>query len=72
MEDEQGKVRIKLRSGEIVSGVTDIIVDDAVDPEDVETLQDMIVAAVNEAIRAADEDSKESMSRFTGGLGGLM
>ena len=45
---------------------------EAVDPDDVETLQDMIVAAANEAMKQAEEDSKESMSRFTGGLGGLL
>ena len=46
---------------------------DAVDPEDVEMLQDMIIAAVNEAMRAAEADSAQSMSRLTGGLnlGGL-
>ena len=41
---------------------------DAVDPEDVEMLQDMVIAAVNEAMRAADADSANSMSRLTGGL----
>ena len=46
---------------------------DAVDPEDVEMLQDMIIGAVNEAMRAADADSASNMSRLTGGLnlGGL-
>ena len=46
---------------------------EAVDPDDVEMLQDMIIAAVNEAMRAADTDSANNMSRFTGGLnlGGL-
>ena len=46
---------------------------DAVDPEDVEMLQDMIIAAVNEAMRAADADAANNMSRLTGGmnLGGL-
>ena len=46
---------------------------EAVDPDDVEMLQDMIIAAVNEAMRAADEDSANNMSRITGGLnlGGL-
>ena len=42
---------------------------DAVDPEDVEMLQDMIVAAVNEALRAAESDSASSMQQLTGGLG---
>ena len=41
---------------------------DAVDPEDVEMLQDMIVAAVNEALRAAETDMSANMSRITGGL----
>ena len=46
---------------------------EAVDPDDVEMLQDMIIAAVNEAMRAADTDSAQNMSRLTGGLnlGGL-
>ena len=42
---------------------------EAVDPEDVEMLQDMIVAAVNEAIRAAESDMASSMQKLTGGLG---
>ncbi len=46
---------------------------EAVDPEDVEMLQDMVIAAVNEAMRTADTDSANNMSRLTGGLnlGGL-
>ena len=44
---------------------------EAVDPEDVEMLQDMIVAAVNEALRMAENASQQSMSKLTGGLGGL-
>lgn len=46
---------------------------DAVDPDDVEMLQDMILAAVNEAMRAADTEAANNMSRLTGGLnlGGL-
>ena len=46
---------------------------EAVDPDDVEMLQDMIIAAVNEATRAADTDSANNRSRLTGGLnlGGL-
>ena len=41
---------------------------DAVDPEDVELLQDRIIAAVNEALRAAESDSASSMQGLTGGL----
>ena len=42
---------------------------EAVDPDDVEMLQDMVVAAVNEAMRAAEADAADSMGRITGGLG---
>jgi len=45
-----------------------IIEPDAVDPEDVEMLQDMIVAAVNEALRKAETSMSDSMSKLTGGL----
>lgn len=46
---------------------------EAVDPDDVEMLQDIVIAAVNEAMRAADADSANNMSKLTGGLnlGGL-
>lgn len=42
---------------------------EVVDPEDVEMLQDLILAAVNEAIRKADEMVSGEMSKLTGGLG---
>ena len=45
-----------------------VIKPDAVDPDDVEMLQDMVIAAVNEAMRAADADAANNMSRLTGGL----
>ncbi|MBS6367103.1 MAG: YbaB/EbfC family nucleoid-associated protein [Clostridiales bacterium] len=47
---------------------------EAVDPEDVEMLQDLVVAAVNEAMRKADADAATSMQKLTGGLnlGGLL
>ncbi len=54
--------------------LTELVIDpEAVDPDDVEMLQDMVMAAVNEAMRQADDASAQSMSRFTGGLnlGGL-
>ena len=46
---------------------------EAVDPEDVEMLQDMVIAAVNEALRTAETDKANNMSKMTGGLnlGGL-
>ncbi len=46
---------------------------EAVDPDDVEMLQDMVIAAVNEAMRIADTDAQNNMAQITGGLnlGGL-
>ena len=44
---------------------------EAVDPDDVDMLQDMIIAAVNEAMRTADSEAANNMSKLTGGLGGL-
>ena len=41
---------------------------DAVDPEDVEMLQDMVIAAVNEAMRKAEASASEGMAKVTGGL----
>ena len=49
------------------------IKEEAVDPDDVDMLQDMIIAAVNEAMRVAEADAANNMSKLTGGLnlGGL-
>ena len=56
----------------VVSGKKELVsvaIDpEAVDPDDVEMLQDLIVAAVNEALRKAGEDAASQMSRLTGGL----
>lgn len=41
---------------------------EAVDPDDVEMLQDMVIAAVNEAVRSAVEDMSTNMSKITGGM----
>lgn len=41
---------------------------EAVDPDDIEMLQDLIVSAVNEAMRKADDLAANSMSRITGGM----
>jgi DNA-binding YbaB/EbfC family protein len=54
-------------SGDLV--VKDITIDpDAIDPEDAELLQDMVLAAVNEAIRQAQELAANRMGGLTGGL----
>lgn len=46
------------------------ITPEAVDPDDVEMLEDMIMAAVNEAFRQMEEASNSAMAKLTGGLGG--
>jgi DNA-binding YbaB/EbfC family protein len=57
-------------TGDIV--VKDITIDpEAIDPEDAELLQDMVLAAVNEAFRQAAALQQERMGAITGGLGGL-
>jgi hypothetical protein len=55
-------------SGELKSLVID---PRAVDPDDVETLQDLVVAAVRDAARVAGELTQEKMGPLAGGLGGL-
>ena len=45
-----------------------VIAPDAIDPDDAEMLQDLILTAVNEALKAAEEAMASVMNRFTGGL----
>lgn len=58
-----------------VSGKREIVKvklsEEAVDPDDVEMLEDLFVAATNEALRQAEEAAASAMSALTGGLGGL-
>ena len=61
-----GVVSAKVSGKKEVVAIT--IDPEAVDPDDVEMLQDMIVAAVNEAVRTAQNAANESMSKITGGL----
>ena len=44
---------------------------DAVDPDDVEMLQDLVISAVNEVLRKIDAANEENMSKLAGGMGGL-
>lgn len=46
------------------------LAEEAVDPDDVEMLEDLIMVAVNDAMRQVEEHSQAAMSRLTGGLGG--
>lgn len=46
------------------------LAEEIVDPEDIETLQDAIMAAINEAMKQVDEANSEMMGKMTGGFGG--
>ena len=58
-----------------VSGKKEVISvklsEEVVDPDDIETFEDLIVAATNEALRKMDEENTQMMQQLTGGLGGL-
>lgn len=58
-----------------VSGKKEVLsvklTEEVVDPDDIEMLQDLIVAATNEALRKMEEESSAAMAKLTGGLGGL-
>ena len=64
-----GAVSVAMNGRHEVLKVT--ISPDAVDPDDVEMLEDMVMAAMNEALRQIDEAQASSMSGFAGGLGGF-
>jgi len=76
MQEELGRREVEASSGggmvtAKVSGKKDLIsikIDPQVAGEDMEMLEDLIVAAVNEAQRRVDEMIKEEMSKMTGGL----
>ena len=61
-----GMVSVKVNGKKEVLSIE--IKPEAVDPEDVEMLQDMVLAAVNEALRTAAETSEREMSKLTGGI----
>lgn len=61
-----GVVEAKVSGKKEVQSIS--IKPEAVDPEDVEMLQDLVVSAVNEALRQADEAMEKSISGVTGGL----
>ena len=63
-----GAVEVTVSGKREVTGVK--LAEEVVDPDDIEMLQDLIVAAVNEAMRKVDEESGAAMSKLTGGLGG--
>ena len=64
-----GVVTVKVSGKKEVISVK--ISEEVVDPDDIETLEDLIVAATNEALRKMDEENTQMMQQLTGGLGGL-
>ena len=83
MEEGQKEMETKEFSAKAGGGAVEVVVtgkkevvkvvlaEEVVDPDDIEMLQDLIVAATNEALRMADEASADIMSKMTGGLGGF-
>ena len=75
-EELEAKEYTGTASGEMVSvtmnGKHEVVAvsikPEAVDPEDIEMLENLIAAAVNSAVSAVDKDSEEEMSKLTGGL----
>ena len=64
-----GAVEVKVSGKKELISVT--LAEEVVDPDDIEMLQDLIVAAVNEAYRTAEAESQAAMAKLTGGMGGL-
>ena len=63
-----GVVTVKINGKKEVTSIK--IAEEVVDPEDIETLEEVVMAAVNEAIRMQADDEREQLGKVTGGLGG--
>ena len=63
-----GNIEVEINGKKEVTSVT--LKPEVVDPDDIEMLEDLIMAATNEAFRAMEADSQAQMSKLTGGLGG--
>ncbi|KIR03109.1 hypothetical protein P261_01924 [Lachnospiraceae bacterium TWA4] len=82
MEQMQKDLQEKTYSAKAGGGAVEVVVsgkkevlsvtlaEEVVDPDDIEMLQDLIVAATNEALRAMEDDAAKVMGGITGGLGG--
>lgn len=64
-----GAVTVRVSGKKEVLAIT--LTEEVVDPDDIEMLQDLIIAATNEALRKAEEESNSMMSEIAGGIGGL-
>lgn len=81
MEESQKELEVKEFTAAAGGGAVEVTVsgkkeivkvklsEEVVDPDDIEMLEDLIVAATNEALRQADEANAEIMNKMTGGLG---
>ena len=65
-----GAVKIVITGKRVIQSIK--INPEVVDPEDVEMLEDLILSAVNEAVRQADEMANNEMGKITGGVGNGM
>ena len=84
MEEQQKELEEKVFTATAGGGAVEVSItgkkevtaiklsEEVVDPDDIEMLQDLIVAAVNEGLRQVEEASSASMAKLTGGLGGGM
>ena len=63
-----GVVTVKINGRKEITSVK--ISEEVVDPEDIETLEEVVMAAVNEAIRMQADDEREQLGKVTGGVGG--
>ena len=61
-----GVINVKINGKKEILSVK--IDPEVVDPDDIETLEDLVVAAVNEAVRKAQADSEETLGKITGGM----
>ena len=64
-----GVVEVRINGKREITSIS--LKEEIVDPEDIEMLEDLIVAAVNEALKAVEDAQAESMAKYTGGMGGL-
>ena len=82
MEEQQKELEEKEFTASVGGGAVEVTLngkyevtkvsldEEVVDPEDIEMLEDLVMAAVNSALRQVEEASKANMSKLTGGLGG--
>ena len=75
VQDEVARIQEELDEKEYAAtaggGAVEVVIklsEEVVDPEDIEMLQDLLIAATNEALRKIEEESSDAMQQATGGL----